>query len=63
MWKWVRFPSHGNLKFSDSTDILDPMWGYFWIDEDIKKEVEDAMASGRTFEPKVWRLSKRYAQD
>jgi ABC-type dipeptide transport system, periplasmic component len=63
MWKWVRFPSHGNLKFSDSTDILDPMWGYFWIDEDIKKEVESAMASGKTFEPKVWRLSKRYAQD
>ena len=63
MWKWVRFPSHGNLKYTDSMDLLNPFWGYFWIDEDIKKEVEEAMASNRTFEPRTWRLSKRYAQD
>ena len=63
MWKWVRFPSHGNLKYSDGTDILDPMWGYFWIDEDIKKEVKDAMKKGESLEPRTWHLSKRYEQD
>ncbi|MGP1438579.1 MAG: ABC transporter substrate-binding protein [Treponema sp.] len=62
-WKWVRFPSWGNLKFAGDDDISNPFWGYFWIDEDIKKEVEDAMASGKTFEPKVWRLSKRYIEN
>lgn len=35
----------------------------FWIDEEIKKEVESAMKSGRIFEPKVWCLSSRYIQD
>ena len=59
MWKWVRFPSFGNLKYSDD-DTFNPMWAYFWVDEDIKKEVEDAMAQGKTFEPRTWRLSERY---
>ena len=63
MWKWVRYPSWGDLKYSGSEDISDPMFGYFWIDEDIKKETEEAMKSGKTFEPKVWRLSTRYIQD
>jgi len=63
MWKWVRYPSWGNLKYADSEDIFDPMFGYFWIDEDIKREVEVAMKSGRTFEPKVWRLSTRYIEN
>ena len=63
MWKWVRFPSHGNLKYTDSMDLLNPFWGYFWIDEDIKKEVEDAMRRGKTFEPRIWHLSDRYVQD
>ncbi len=60
-WKWVRFPAACNLKFDD--EPTNPMFGYFWIDEDIKKEVEEAMAAGKTFEPKVWRLSERYIQD
>ncbi len=62
-WKWVRFPAWGNLKYSEHEDILDPMYGYFWIDEEIKKETEEAMKAGKTFEPKVWRPSTRYIQD
>lgn len=61
-WKWVRFPAWTNLKY-DATGASDPRWGYLWIDEDIKKEVEEAMASGKTFEPKTWRLSKRYVTE
>jgi len=62
-WKWVRFPEWGNLKYANSEEIFDPMYGYFWIDEEIKKETEEAMKAGKTFEPKVWRLSTRYIQD
>lgn len=62
VWKWVRFPAWGNLKF-DGQDFLNPIYGYFWIDEDIKKEVENAMSEGKTFEPKIWRLSSRYVQE
>ena len=59
MWKWIRFPAYGNLKYSDD-EVFDPMWGYFWIDEDIKKEVDDAMARGKKYKPRTWRLSERY---
>ena len=62
-WKWVRFPEWGNLKYTDAEDILDPMFGYFWIDEDIKREVEDAMKNKKTFEPRTWQLSTRYIQN
>ena len=62
MWKWVRFPSWGNLKYADDEFIFNPMSCCFWIDEDIKKEVEEAMKNGKTYEPKLWRLSERYIE-
>lgn len=61
LWKWVRFPAWGNMKYDDTP--YEPMFSYAWIDPEIKKEVESAAAAGKTFEPKVWRLSSRYIDD
>jgi microcin C transport system substrate-binding protein len=55
-WRWVRLPETLGAKTSkDLFELFEP-WeskygGFFWIDEDIKKETLDAMKSGKSFEP------------
>ncbi len=55
-WRWIRLPE--TLGTKTSTSLFEPFepWeskygGFFWIDEDMKKETLDAMKSGKTFEP------------
>ncbi|WP_029410524.1 extracellular solute-binding protein [Treponema pedis] len=60
-WKWIRFPSWGNAKFIDFYGWADPMtFGWMWMDENIKAEVQKAMEEGKTYEPQVWHLAERY---
>ena len=60
-WKWIKFPSWGNMKF-----VKDPIGEYFysyaWFDADVKEEVEKARAEGKAFEPKIWKPSTRYVE-
>jgi microcin C transport system substrate-binding protein len=58
-WKWFRFPSWLNTKFSSSFigSVYDSMIeynGYGWIDEEIKKEVIQAKIKGEVFEPRTY---------
>ncbi len=49
-WRWLQLPEwHGTR----STDIIfDPVTsGLFWFDDDVRKETEQAMDSGKSFEP------------
>jgi microcin C transport system substrate-binding protein len=49
-WRWLVLPEWHATKSSDV--IFDPvMSGLFWIDEEIKKETQQAMKSGTSFEP------------
>jgi microcin C transport system substrate-binding protein len=56
-WKWVRFPAWLSQKYYD--DFYDPFssttgyTGYFWIDNDIKKEVLDAQRGGKEYAPRI----------
>lgn len=59
-WKWVRFPAWGADKHESTW--TDPIFGYLWIDEAIKAEVEEAMKAGKTFEPRYYHLTERYKQ-
>ncbi|MFM2171245.1 MAG: hypothetical protein RI957_1474 [Verrucomicrobiota bacterium] len=44
-WRWVRWPEKHNIRISD-----EPEMGYvFWIDENIKKDTQDAIREGRLF--------------
>jgi len=57
-WRWVKFPEIPGYKHS-SEIFDDPQTaGYFWIDEDAKKETMDAMKSGATFKPEVRIITK-----
>ncbi len=49
-WRWLRLPEWHATR---STDIVfDPvMSGLFWMDEDARVETQQAMDSGKTFEP------------
>ncbi|BCU75623.1 ABC transporter substrate-binding protein [Luteolibacter sp. LG18] len=44
-WRWVRWPDNFNVRLTNEADTSH----VHWIDEDIKKETEDAMKHGRTF--------------
>ena len=57
-WRWLQFPDVPGFK--DTTEIFESPFsgGYFWIDEDIKKETLDAMQSGKTFKPEVKVIDK-----
>jgi len=47
-WRWIRWPADFNVRLGN-----DPEMNYvLWIDQDLKKETEDAMKSGRTFPEK-----------
>lgn len=49
-WRWVRYPDGFNVARSDYPNV-----DFFvhWIDEDMKAETLEAMASGETFEPQI----------
>jgi len=48
-WRWLRWPEGFNAKVS-----RDPEEFYLsWIDQDLKKEVQEARKAGRTYPPKV----------
>jgi microcin C transport system substrate-binding protein len=46
-WRWLRWPSDFNTKISRRSEE----WYVSWIDQDVKKEVEDARKAGKTFPP------------
>jgi microcin C transport system substrate-binding protein len=56
-WKWIRFPSWLSQKYFD--DFYDPFsgttgyTGYFWIDDDVKKEVIAAQRGGKAYAPRI----------
>ncbi len=62
-WKWVRYPSWLGTKYSgDFMSWRLPMASlgrFAWVDEDIKKEIIQAQATGETLEPRTYR-SDRY---
>lgn len=58
-WKWLRVPAWGTDSLQSGW--MDPMYGWLWIDTDIEKEVKDAMAAGKTFEPRYYKLTERFA--
>lgn len=54
-WRWVRWPDTEATPFNVPI-IYEPLESYvLWIDEDIKKETEAAMRSGKTF-PEVQKV-------
>ena len=58
-WKWIRFPAWLSQKYFD--DFYDPFGnttgyaGYFWVDNDIRKQVIEAQRSGRTLAPRIFK--------
>jgi len=58
-WKWVRFPRWLSQKYHD--DFYDPFSstsgyvGYFWVDQDIQKEVTAAKKAGKAYAPRIFR--------
>lgn len=59
-WRWIRFPSWGNKR--SITNDFDP-YGYMWIDESIKVELQKLMNRGEVLEPNEYHLSERYLHD
>ncbi|OQY37728.1 MAG: hypothetical protein B6229_07815 [Spirochaetaceae bacterium 4572_7] len=58
-WKWLRYPSWLNQKYSDAfleplANIMSGYNGYNWVDGDIKKEVIQAKMKGESFEPRTY---------
>lgn len=48
-WRWLRWPEGFNARLSRSGEQL-----YLsWIDQDLKKEVQEARKAGRTYPPEV----------
>ena len=48
-WRWWQFPEVASTKNSDG--LFEPFGtGLFWLDADLKKETEEAMESGESFE-------------
>jgi len=57
-WKWIRFPVWISFKYWD--DFADPIFnGYMWIDEGIKQEIEQAMASSQLLDAQIY-LNDQY---
>jgi microcin C transport system substrate-binding protein len=58
-WKWIRFPAWLSQKYHD--DFYDPFsstsgyTGYFWVDDDIRKEVIAAQRGGKAYAPRLYR--------
>ncbi|MCL2155809.1 MAG: extracellular solute-binding protein [Leptospirales bacterium] len=52
-WRWIRIPEIPGYKTTSDIFSYPAAGGYFWIDEDIKKETLDAMKSNKSFTPVV----------
>ncbi|MDB9822377.1 extracellular solute-binding protein [Deltaproteobacteria bacterium] len=55
-WRWINLPEIPGTRSSTSLFEPNEPWdskygGYFWINEDVKKETLEAMKSGKGFEP------------
>ena len=48
-WRWVRYPEEFSYKHAQSAGEL----FLHWIDEDLRKETQEARKSGQTFEPQI----------
>ena len=58
-WRWVRWPDSGFTEFCPPRTYV-PFESYvYWIDEDVRKETEDARRSGKKF-PEVQAVKQRY---
>jgi len=65
-WRWVKLPEHYGTRITEA--LFEPLGGDYlrsdgllWIDEQVKQETLDAMASGRAFPPvtifdETWRV-------
>ncbi len=58
-WRWMKFPDVPGFKDTSSVFDNPASAGYFWVDEDLKKETKEAMKSGKTFAP-VTRIIEKY---
>jgi microcin C transport system substrate-binding protein len=58
-WRWLQFPDVPGNK--ETTEIFEsPLsGGYFWIDEDIKKETLESQKNGKSFAP-VTKIIDKY---
>jgi microcin C transport system substrate-binding protein len=50
-WRWIRIPDVPGYRTTSDIFSYPAAGGYFWIDEDIKKETLEAMKSNKSFEP------------
>ena len=48
-WRWIRWPEGFNVKLSSTSN---EMW-LAWIEPDLKKEVQEARRSGKTYPPEI----------
>ena len=54
-WRWVRWPDSAETRYAPALSY-EPHEGYcYWIDEDVRKETQEARRSGKTF-PEVNRV-------
>lgn len=60
-WRWMKFPDVPGFKDTSSVFDNPASAGYFWVDEDLKKETKEAMKSGKTFTP-VSRVIEKYKE-
>jgi len=57
-WKWVRFPAWLSQRYHD--DFYDPLsisgyTGYFWVDQDIRRETLEARRANKAYAPMLFR--------
>ena len=57
-WKWICFPAWLNMKYQ--AELVDPMFGYLWVDPQIEEECKKAMAEHNLMENRIYVLSSRY---
>ena len=57
-WRWLKFPDVPGHRESGSVFDDPASAGYFWIDEDMKRETKEALKSGKTFKPETRIIDK-----
>ena len=57
-WKYIRFPGWLNTQYMK--DFSSPFMGLGWFDEEIKKDIDDAIRNKEGFDERIWKLSTRY---
>jgi microcin C transport system substrate-binding protein len=57
-WRWIQIPEIPGYKTTSDIFGYPAAGGYFWIDEDIKKETLEAMKSNKSFTPVLNIISK-----